>query len=271
VGGGPRERNRQRAPATDRLEEHRIGRRPQDDTDRTVPVDSASKPAAHHGLPLTLRDRLRARARQLAIAPADLATLAGVNRSFVYDILRAHSTRPSPERLDRIADVLKVDRYWLLNGEGRVEGERPAADLAEAEFVAIAYVAARPSMGDGSEPSDEARPDAAYWFRRSWVRQALGTAPSRLRLLQVEGDSMLPTLEDGDTVLVDLSRKSPSPAGIFVLHDGLGLVAKRLEHVPMSELPRLRIISDNPHYAPYECLASEVTIVGRIRWFAREL
>jgi phage repressor protein C with HTH and peptisase S24 domain len=76
---------------------------------------------------------------------------------------------------------------------------------------------------------------------------------------------------DGDTVLVDLSRKSPSPAGIFVLHDGLSLVAKRLEHVPMSEPPRLRIISDNPHYAPYECLASEVTIVGRIRWFAREL
>ena len=55
---------------------------------------------------------------------------------------------------------------------------------------------------------------------------------------------MLPTLCDGDTVLVDLSRGSPSPAGIFVLHDGLGLVAKRVEHVLMSEPARLRIISD---------------------------
>ena len=51
----------------------------------------------------------------------------------------------------------------------------------------------------------------------------------------------------------------------------MGLVAKRLEHVPMSDPPRLRIISDNPRYTPYECTAEEVNVVGRIRWFAREL
>jgi phage repressor protein C with HTH and peptisase S24 domain len=222
-------------------------------------------------MPTTLRDRLRARARQLGIAPADLATLAGVNRSFVYDILRARSVRPNAEGLDRIAEALKVDRNWLLTGEGRVEGPLPADDLAEAEYVAIAHASARPSMGGGAEAEDDEMPGGAYWFRRSWIRQALGTSPSRLRLLQVEGDSMQPTLCDGDTVLVDLSQRVPSPPGIFVLHDGLGLVAKRVEHVPMSEPARLRIISDNPRYAPYECLAAEATIVGRIRWFAREL
>jgi phage repressor protein C with HTH and peptisase S24 domain len=137
--------------------------------------------------------------------------------------------------------------------------------------VAIAHASARPSMGGGAEAEDDEMPGGAYWFRRSWIRQALGTSPSRLRLLQVEGDSMQPTLCDGDTVLVDLSQRVPSPPGIFVLHDGLGLVAKRVEHVPMSEPARLRIISDNPRYAPYECLAAEATIVGRIRWFAREL
>ena len=51
----------------------------------------------------------------------------------------------------------------------------------------------------------------------------------------------------------------------------MGLVAKRLEHVPLSDLPRLRIISDNPHYTPYECTAEEINVIGRIRWFAREL
>jgi phage repressor protein C with HTH and peptisase S24 domain len=219
----------------------------------------------------TLRDRLRARSRQLGITPADLATLAGLNRSFVYDILRARSTRPDPDRLTRIAEVLKVDRDWLLHGVGEVEGLPPPEDLVEAEFVAIAYVAARPSMGGGAAADEDGAPVGSYWFRRSWIRNALGTAPSRLRLLQVEGDSMLPTLEDGDTVLLDMSHQSPSPAGIFVLHDGLGLVAKRVEHVPMSEPARLRIISDNPRYGPYECLATEVSIVGRIRWFAREL
>jgi hypothetical protein len=46
--------------------------------------------------------------------------------------------------------------------------------------------------------------------------------------------------------LVDLGRRSPTPPGIFVLDDGMGLVAKRLEHIPSSDPPRVRIISDNP-------------------------
>ena len=55
------------------------------------------------------------------------------------------------------------------------------------------------------------------------------------------------------------------------LHDGMGLVTKRLDHVPNSEPPRVRIISDNPLYARYDGVADETNIVGRIRWFAREL
>lgn len=34
------------------------------------------------------------------------------------------------------------------------------------------------------------------------------------------------------------------PPGIFVLHDGMGLVAKRLEHVPVGNPPCLHIIAD---------------------------
>ena len=49
------------------------------------------------------------------------------------------------------------------------------------------------------------------------------------------------------------------------------LVAKRLEYVPMSEPPRVRIISDNQQYSPYECTAEEVNIVGRVRWYGREM
>ena len=48
-------------------------------------------------------------------------------------------------------------------------------------------------------------------------------------------------------------------------------MAKRLEHVANSEPPLVRIISDNKVYAPYERSADEVTIIGRIRWFAREI
>ena len=44
-----------------------------------------------------------------------------------------------------------------------------------------------------------------------------------------------------------------------------------MQHIPNSYPPRVRIISDNPLYKPYEGSGDEVNINGRIRWFAREM
>jgi hypothetical protein len=74
--------------------------------------------------------------------------------------------------------------------------------------------------------------------QRSWIKQDLRSDPANLRIMHVEGDSMMPTFHDGDIVLVDLGRRSPTPPGIFVLHDGMDLVFKRLEHIPNSDPPR---------------------------------
>lgn len=220
----------------------------------------------------SLAERLRARLDQLGLNVSQLAELAGVNRSFLYDVLRGRSTRPSLDTLALVARALKVERDWLTHGVGEVEGVSPFIDNPDESFVAIAEAIPRPSMGGGAVVhEDGVRPGRAYHFRRSWIRDSLRASPTELRIMQVEGDSMEPSLRDGDTVLVDMSRRSPLPAGIFVLHDGMGLVAKRLEHVPLSEPPKLRIISDNPLYAPYEALAEDVKIIGRIRWFAREV
>lgn len=89
--------------------------------------------------------------------------------------------------------------------------------------------------------------------------------------MQVEGNSMVPTLQDGGSVLIDLTRRTPNPPGIFVMHDGGGLIARRLKHTPNSEPPAVRVISGNSFYSPYERSAEEVCIVGRICRFAREI
>jgi len=222
----------------------------------------------HH----TISDRLRARAHQLGISPAHVAELAGVNRSFVQDILRGRSTRPSIDRLGEIARVLKVDLEWLLHGIGNVEGKPPFIDNPDDAYVAIALAGPRPSMGGGAVMTeDQDKTGRPFHFQRACIKNTLKTAPSQLRIMQVQGDSMEPTLRDGDVVLVDMARRSPIPSGIFVLDDGMGLVAKRLDHVPNSDPPRVRVISDNKYYPEYERTAEEIYIVGRIRWFAREL
>lgn len=222
----------------------------------------------HH----TIADRLRARAHQLGISPAHVAELAGLNRSFVQDILRGRSTRPSIDRLGDIARVLKVDRDWLLHGIGDVEGKPPFIDNPDDAYVAIPQVGARPSMGGGAVATvDEEKVVRPFHFQRAWIKNTLKAAPSQLRIMQVQGDSMEPTLRDGDVVLVDMGRRSPNPSGIFVLDDGIGLVAKRLDYVANKEPPTVRVISDNKLYPEYERTAEEIYIVGRILWFAREL
>lgn len=219
----------------------------------------------------SMAERLKARSRQLSLNARQVAELANINRSFVYDIMRGRSENPNLEKLNRVARVIRVDRNWLLHGMGDLEGESPIIEDPTEAFVAIPSVKVTASMGGGNIAVDEIENGKPYHFQRSWILRDLKASPSDLRIMHVEGDSMMPTLHSGDVVLVDLARRSPTPPGIFVLFDGMGLVAKRLEHVPNNDPPKVRVISDNAFYSPYERTADEVNIVGRIRWFAREL
>lgn len=221
-------------------------------------------------MPTLLAERLRARTAQMGLNTLQLADQAGVNRSFLYDILRDRSLHPSADGLNKVAAVLKVDVDWLLTGEGRVEGPAPWQE-EDKGFVAIRSVKVVASMGGGRAVEHHVEEGEPYHFRKTWVRKALGVSPDDLRIIRVEGDSMEPTLFDGDIVLIDLTCKAPTPPGVFVLFDGVGLVTKRIEHVPNSDPPTLRVLSDNPRYSAYERTAEEVNIVGRVRWLGREL
>ncbi len=74
-----------------------------------------------------------------------------------------------------------------------------------------------------------------------------------------------------DRILIDVSLTVPVPPGIFVIWDGMGLVAKRIEHVPHSDPPRVVLKSLNPAYDSYERLAEEIRVVGRAVWVSRRL
>lgn len=219
----------------------------------------------------SMAERLRARCRQLGLTAGQVAEAAGVNRSFVYDIQRGRSENPNLEKLSAVTRVLKVQRNWLLHGVGEVEGEEPIVDDPGQAMVEVPYVSVRASMGGGMAVEDEPLHGLPYHFQRGWLEGELRADPHAARIMHVEGDSMEPTLKSGDIVLIDTSHRSPTPPGVFVLHDGMGLVAKRLEHIPNSDPPLVRIISDNPAYSAYERTAEEVNIIGRIRWFGRSI
>jgi phage repressor protein C with HTH and peptisase S24 domain len=80
---------------------------------------------------------------------------------------------------------------------------------------------------------------------------------------------MSPTLQNNDIALVDISKNTPTPPGIFILHDGVGLVAKRLECVSKQNENIIFVTADNKNYKSYECKISEANIMGRVVWFSR--
>lgn len=115
--------------------------------------------------------------------------------------------------------------------------------------------------------SDE--PELGSWsFPELWLRTELRASVSELRIITIDGDSMEGILRSGDKVIVHIGRTEPSPPGIFILFDGIGLVAKRLEFIEGSDPPTVRISSSNPSYPPYERTVDEINIIGRVvgRW-----
>ena len=101
--------------------------------------------------------------------------------------------------------------------------------------------------------------------------QQSGPHPADLRMITIDGDSMEPLLSSGDRILIDVRQRLPVPPGIFVIWDGMGLVAKRIEHVPNSEPPKVVIKSVNSQYDTCERAAEEVHVIGRAVWAARRL
>jgi phage repressor protein C with HTH and peptisase S24 domain len=180
---------------------------------------------------------------------------------------------PVLDRAEVIARSLGVSLDWLATGEG----PRLPAGFAEGQagYDAGAGVAMVPRLdvaaSAGSGALAETENALEYMgLQRSWLR-AIGVNPDRARVLDVRGDSMEPTLRDGDLVIVDTSIDRVVDNAIYVVvHSGLVLV-KRV-HVRVGG--GLVLISDNARYPSEEVpgeRVDELKIAGRVMWFGRSM
>lgn len=149
------------------------------------------------------------------------------------------------------------------------------ANLAGSTRASIAFMDITASAGGGAlndgAAGDEAGSDDSFAMPVEMLRKITPTPSAGLRLIMISGDSMAPVLEHGDIVMVDCTQTQPSPPGIFIVDDGVGLVAKRLDLVPATQPQMLRLTSENGVYTNYQRPIDVVHIVGRVVWFARTL
>lgn len=204
-----------------------------------------------------------------------LAEAARLNETAVRDILKGRSRRPLHTTIIALARTLACEPEDLIGGWRGTSALGASGGAASAGSTAtIRELDVRPAAGGNSsvveilEGAEEEATRALYGFPASGFRELYGAPPEEVRILEVVGDSMAPELWPGQKVMVHLRDRQPSPPGVFVLWDGLGLVIKRVEFIAQSDPPKLRISSDNRQYAVYERTIDEVHILGRVigRW-----
>jgi transcriptional regulator with XRE-family HTH domain len=107
---------------------------------------------------------------------------------------------------------------------------------------------------------------AERWsFPKSFVTQQLHTTAAKLRVFEIEGDSMVPTIVSGDRVVIDTGHKNPSPDGLYAIRDAFdSVIVRRLQLLRSGGPSRVKVISDNPNHAAEEVSLSELKIVGKV-------
>ncbi|MGN0925112.1 LexA family transcriptional regulator [Ectopseudomonas mendocina] len=196
------------------------------------------------------------------------ASTAGVAVSTLQRWL-AEEGMPAFDSLARLALPKGVSLDWIATGHGSMFGEAQAAAPKnrvdeEDMYAYVPLYDARCSAGSGAW-NERCRVLVNLSFTRYSLRKK-GLQPAYLACLRVDGDSMVGLLDDGDTVMIDLSRNALEGEGVYVVMLDDHLYAKRLQRQFDGSV---RIISHNKEYdpmtVPRERLA-ELQIIGRVVW-----
>ena len=186
---------------------------------------------------------------------------------------------PSRERLVALANATGVSIAWLVTGEGiepdftepadsgRRARPRPGSqNLDAAQFAVLPRTMETEGAGAISPP--DAHQAGFIAMRHDWIRATFGLEPHQLSMQTANGESMAPTINSGDLLLIDVTQRDPGRFGIYVIDfDGQHLVKRMQRRLDGG----LLLISDNPRYVTESLTADQagmVKVLGRVVWSA---
>lgn len=205
------------------------------------------------------RARLLRLSAERSVSLSQLSALIGRNSSYLQQFVRKGSPRKLEETDRRtLARFLGVSESEL--GAPEENSSVPQGKSPRGEWIDVPRLALGASAGPGSTPAEE-RLVGAFRFSARWLREQ-GFEPAMLSAIVVTGDSMEPTLRDGDEILVDRSPR-PLRDGIHVVRVDEALLVKRID---TGRPGAIVLISDNPAYPPLELPPGEVQVIGRVVW-----
>jgi phage repressor protein C with HTH and peptisase S24 domain len=221
------------------------------------------------GFGMSVGDRIAERLSACDLSQSELARRVGLGQSTINGLVRGDSR--SSAHLHKIAAALSTTVEYLTGetddpmprGSGSVSTEAllNQLDLVPIKSIDMAY-------GMGATFTDNPIDVQVRYFPRSWVEELTSTPSALLTWGRGRGNSMAPTINDNDIVLIDLSDKRVQDQDLiwaFTIGD-IGMI-KRLRVRGRN----VTILSDNDAVPPDHADAEEINIIGRITHIVRRL
>lgn len=207
--------------------------------------------------------------KQLNMSQEIFAQEIGISsKQTVSNVEKGKQKKYTDEEINKIINKYKVNRAWLILGEGEMfEGQLDTkyavsiSDEDHSKVVKAPIMSVKASAGKKGAEHYEVVTTGELLIDRMLFKVIPNL--KNIRAIEVDGDSMYPTLKEGDYVIIEENREF-SGDGIYVLQwDGI-LLVKRLQ----AGTGEIDIISDNQSYPPKKYVPSDdqrsFHIVGKV-------
>lgn len=210
----------------------------------------------------TTSDRIAQRMKELGLQHKDLVAATGASKGTVTNWISGVNN-PTGSRLVQLAQALKTTSSWLLTGNStpefaQVEPWDSNTPLDDDEVEIPFFKDFSFACGGGSISEAIANETRKLRMSKATLRNLSITKENAVAATAM-GDSMSPTIKDGDTIHLDLGRKNIKDGKIFAICIGGLFYCKRLYNLPLGGV---RIVSDNSTEFP-EFHLSEQDIVDQ--------
>ncbi|MGE4324133.1 MAG: XRE family transcriptional regulator [Sphingobium sp.] len=213
---------------------------------------------------MIIPDRLIARMAETGETQSSLARAVGMSPQAIGKIVRGE-TASSPQ-LHLIAQYLRTTPSYLT---GRTDDPDEGAFVAPtreeiAEQMGLIQLQEIDlAIGMGAAYVEDAPVNSlSRWMPQEWVRQFTDRPAKYLTIARPRGESMYPTINDRDIVIIDRSRTSIDEQDSIwaVFYGGLGTI-KRVRALPDGSY---RLMADNPQVSAETVVDGEMSVFGRV-------
>lgn len=182
---------------------------------------------------------------QNRLSQTAVAKALGIDQTTVSGWARGKS-EPSLEMAKKLLEVYGLD---VLGGE-------PRLDLDDDCVYVKFYEDIKASAGCGVDNHCEGY--ELVKIDRKLLNPKVN--PAKHHAIRASGDSMEPTIKDGDVIFVEPFAGDFANNRVYIIKRQDDVFVKRLKKEPTG----YEIISDNPDYLPYKLKDNEIQIIGRV-------